>query len=112
MGCNFNCVIVPKKIQTERDLKKFYEEYKDNLLAEYGEEFDGYSGDMAVDDGSLVVKKNLKLEVANDKEIQQEDMEDHWGDLLNLCTGHCEKWGPSIAVRLGGQWAICGAYSD
>jgi hypothetical protein len=77
MGCNFNCVIVPKKIQTVRDLRKFYEEYKDNLLAGYGEDFEGYSGDMAVDDGSLVVKKNLKLETETDEEIKQEDMDDY-----------------------------------
>lgn len=112
MGSSFNCVIVPEKIQKVRDLRKFYEEYKDNLLAEYGEDFEGYSGDLCVDDGHLVVKKDLKLDADSKKELEQKDLEDHWEGLLELCTGHCEKWGPSIAVRLGDQWAICGIYGD
>lgn len=109
MGCSFNCVPVPSKIQKINELKKFYEEYKDNLLREYGEEFEGYSGDLAVDDG-LIIKKNLKIDIK--EEINENNVEDYYEDLLKLCTGHCEKWGPSIAVKAGDQWIICGAYSD
>jgi hypothetical protein len=111
MGCQFNCVIVPEKIQKVRELKKYYEDYKNNLMENCGEDFEGYSGDMCVDDG-LVIKKNLKLEINNKKEIEQKDLEEYYDQLLDLCTDHCEKWGASIAVRLGNQWAICGAYSD
>lgn len=110
MGCAFNYVVVPSKVQKVADLRKFYEEYKENLLEQYGEEFEGYTGDMAVDDGTLVVKKDLKIEAEG--EISQEDAEEYFEELLELCSGHCEKWGPSIAVRLGNQWVICGAYSD
>lgn len=110
MGCAFNYVVVPSKVQEVADLKKFYEEYRDNLLEEYGDEFEGYTGDMAVDDGTLVVKEELKLKAEG--EISQEDAEEYFEELLELCSGHCEKWGPSIAVRLGNQWVICGAYSD
>lgn len=112
MGCAFNCVVVPSKIQKVADLKRFYEEYKDKLLEQYGDEFEGYTGDLAVDDGNLVVKRKLKLDLETDKEICQEDIDDYFDDLLKLCSGHCEKWGPSIAVKLGNQWVICGAYSD
>ena len=113
MGCAFNCVIVPANIQKVGDLKKFYENYRDELIEKHGEEFEGYSGDMAVDDGYLVVKKNLTLQIdSKKKELKQKDLDKYWDKLLELCTGHCEKWGPSIAVRLGSQWVICGAYSD
>lgn len=110
MGCAFDAVVVPKEIQKVADLRKFYAEHKEKLLEEYGEDFDGYSGDMAVDDGNLVVKRKLKLSATG--EISQNDVGDHWDELMELCTGHCKKWGPSIAVRLGDQWVICGAYSD
>lgn len=111
MGCQFNLVIVPHNIQKIKDLENFYEDYKNKLLEEYGEDFEGYSGDLCVDDDSLIIKKELKTTV--EKEIlSQEDYELVYDELLNLCEGHCEKWGPSIAVRINNQWAICGAYSD
>lgn len=110
MGCSFNCVPVPAKIQKVGELRKFYEEYKDKLLEQYGEDFEGYSGDLAVDDGNLVIKKNLKIET--DKELNEDNIGEYWDELLKLCTGHCEKWGSSIAVKAGKQWVICGAYSD
>jgi hypothetical protein len=110
MGCAFNCVIAPNAVQTEEELQRFYEETKTKLLEEYGEDFDGYTGDMAVDDGFLLV---TELQLPHDgPEITQDTIGEHWDGLMELCGGHCEKWGPSIAVRIGGQWAICGAYSD
>ena len=109
MGCAFNTVIVPRTIQKEEDLQKFYEEYKQKLLAQYGEGFEGYSGDLASDDDCLVV---TELKLAYDGPEIAVDDTDHWNELMELCTGHCEKWGPSIAVKIGEQWAICGAYSD
>lgn len=112
MGANFNCVIVPKKIQEEKDLQRFYEDYKDKLFEEYGEEFEGYSGDMAVDDGYLEVKKQLEIKCPKKTELKQKDIDKILSDLLDLCEGHCQKWGPSIAVRVNGQWVICGSYSD
>lgn len=112
MGCAFNCVIVPPEIQKVSDLRKFYKEHKDKLLEEYGEDFEGYSGDMAVDDGNLVVKKKLKLDIETEEPVTQDDVDDYFDDLMKLCSNHCKKWGPSIAIRLGNQWAICGAYSD
>lgn len=112
MGCNFNCVIVPAKIQNEKDLVEFYENYKNKLLEEYGEDFEGYTGNMAVDDDNLIIKNELKLEIKSKKELTQKDFDKYYDQLLELCTGHCEKWGPSIAVKIGKQWAICGAYSD
>jgi hypothetical protein len=111
MGCQFNFVIVPAKIQKDKDLQKYYEDYQEKLMKEYGEEFEGYSGDMAVDDGSLIIKKELKTKVSK-QNLTQKDFDLVYDDLLKLCEGHCEKWGPSIAVRINDQWAICGAYSD
>lgn len=110
MGCSFNCVVVPPGVQKVRDLRKWCDEYRDSLYEKYGEEFEGYTGDMAVDDGNLEVKKNLKLE--REGVLTQEGVGEIYGDLLELCEGHCRKWGPSIAVRVGEQWVICGAYSD
>lgn len=111
MGCSFNLVIVPPEIQKNKDLQNFYEDYKNKLLEEYGEDFEGYSGDMAVDNDELIIKKELKTTV--EKEIlSQEDYDLVYDNLLNLCGNICEKWGPSIAVRINNQWAICGAYSD
>ena len=109
MGCQFNFVIVPPEIQTHDDLEKYYENYKNKLLEEYGEEFEGYSGDMAVDDGSLEIKENLKTTTEKET-LVQEDYDLVYDSLLELCENHCEKWGPSIAVRINNQWAICGAY--
>jgi len=112
MGCSFNAVIVPVKVQSKKDLLKFYEDYRNNLVEEYGgeEEFEGYSGDLASDNGELKIKKNLKIDADEEEEIT--DLENYEDQLLELCEGHCEKWGGSIAVRIGKQWAICGAYSD
>jgi hypothetical protein len=105
MGCAFKAVFVPKKHQTQEQLQEFYSEYQGKLVEEYGEDFEGYSGDIASDSSELVVTE-LKL-----PELPV-DHEGLWDELMELCTGHCEKWGPSIAVRVGDQWAICGAYSD
>jgi hypothetical protein len=53
MGASFNYVIVPKKIQSRKDLKKFYLDTQQKLFEKYGEDFEGYSGDMAVDNGEI-----------------------------------------------------------
>lgn len=110
MGCSFNCVVVPPEVVKVGELRKFCEEYRDGLLAEYGEEFEGYSGDMAVDDGTMVVRKDLRLEYEG--VLKQDDVDGIYAELTSLCEGHCVKWGPSVAVRVGKQWVICGAYSD
>lgn len=111
MGCSFNHVIVPPKVQKDKDLLKFYEEHRQNLIENYGgEEFEGYSGDMASDNGNLIIMKELKLDAEGT--LSQEDVYEYFDELMDLCGKHCVKWGPSIAVRIGGQWVICGAYSD
>lgn len=110
MGCIFNSVVVPPEVQKVKDLRKFYNEYRNNLIDSYGDEFEGYSGDMAVDDGNLVVKKDLKLDFSGT--LTQDALNNISNDLFDLSEGHCKKWGPSIAVRVGNQWVICGAYSD
>lgn len=112
MGANFNCVVVPKKIQEEQDLQDFYNEYRDKLIENYGDEFEGYTGDMAVDDGYLKTIANLEMKFSKKTELKQRDIEKIWSELLELCSEHCEKWGPSIAVRVNDQWVICGSYSD
>ena len=110
MGCSFNCVVVPSSVREVGDLVRFYEDYRDSLLEGYGEDFEGYSGDMAVDDGSLVVRGDLSLDYSG--ELVQEGVGGIWDSLLELVSGACEKWGPSVAVRVGCQWVICGSYSD
>lgn len=113
MGCAFRGVVVPVGVQKVGDLRKFYEEYRDALLEEYGSDFEGYSGDMAVDDGSLEVRKDIVLECPVELTQDLFDSE-YWDGLLEVCEKNdvCEKWGSSVAVRVGGQWVICGSYSD
>lgn len=110
MGCAFNCVVVPPEVQKVGELRKFCEDYRNSLYENYGEDFEGYTGDMAVDDGTLKVRKDLVLEYEGD--LTEEGLGEIYDDLLALCTGVCVKWGPSVAVRVGKQWVICGAYSD
>lgn len=116
MGSAFNYVVVPKKIQAEKDLVKFYEDTKQKLIDEYGgEDFDGYSGDMAVDSG-LEIKENLTLDLPEYKKSLTKNILDKDDDavtkMMDLAYEHVEKWGPSIAIRVNDQWVICGSYSD
>jgi hypothetical protein len=112
MGCSFNCVVVPESVKTQKQLKEFYKKTKEDLILEYGgEDFEGYSGDLAVDSG-LSIRKDLVLRTSEERELTQEDFANNFDELLKLCEGNCEKWGPSIAIRWNNQWAICGAYSD
>lgn len=111
MGCSFNCVIVPAKVQKVDELENFYESYKNKLLKKYGEDFEGYSGDLCVDDG-LKIKSKVKIKIDNKKELKQKDVDYYYDQLIKVTSKHCKKWGPSIAIRLGDQWAICGFYSD
>jgi hypothetical protein len=109
MGCSFNHVVVPDSVKKVGELRKFYTEYRDGLLMDYGEEFEGYSGDMAVDDGSLVVRRDLKL----DYDGGFDDLSEIFDDLVKMCEeAGASKWGPSVAFRVGGRWVICGFYSD
>lgn len=116
MGASFNYVVVPKKIQSEKDLVKFYEDTKQKLFDEYGEDFEGYSGDMAVDNGELEIKENLKLDLPKYKKVLTKNSfnEDYSvvEKMMDLVSDHVEKWGPSIAIRVNDQWVICGSYSD
>ena len=116
MGSAFNYVVVPKKIQAEKDLVKFYEHAKQKLIDEYGgEDFDGYSGDMAVDSG-LEIKENITLDLPKYKKSLTKNILDKDADvvmnMMDLVSEHVEKWGPSIAIRVNDQWVICGSYSD
>ena len=116
MGASFNYVIVPKKIQSEKDLVKFYEDTKQKLFDEYGEDFEGYSGDMAVDNGELEIKEDLKLDLPKYKKVLTKNSFNEDDSvvekMMDLVSEHVEKWGPSIAIRANDQWVICGSYSD
>jgi len=116
MGCEFKVVVVPVGVQEVSDLRKFYEEYRDGLLGSYGSDFEGYSGDMAADDGSLEIRKDIVLECSCSGKLTQKlfDSSAYWKELLDVCEKKevCKKFGPSVAVRVGGQWVICGSYSD
>ena len=116
MGASFNYVVVPKKIQSEKDLVKFYEDTKQKLIDEYGEDFEGYSGDMAVDNGELEIKEDLKLDLPKYKKVLTKNSFNEDGrvveKMMDLVSEHVEKWGPSIAIKVNDQWVICGSYSD
>jgi len=115
MGSNFNYVIVPKKIQTHKDLQKFYEKEKEKLHKKYGEDFEGYSGDMASDSDELEIKENLSIKLTNYKTLTKNSLEKDYDSEMKICKfiqGHAEKWGPSIAIKVNDQWVICGFYSD
>lgn len=115
MGASFNYVIVPKKIQSHEDLQKFYEKEKQKLYDEYGEDFDGYTGDMAVDNDELEIKENLCIKLPHYDTLNKNSLEEDYDSEMEICKlieGHAEKWGPSVAVRVNDQWVICGFYSD
>jgi hypothetical protein len=110
MGSAFNCVVAPKNIKTKKDLKDWYEEYREDLIEEYGgEEFEGYSGDMASDNGELVISKVKVDYEGNDLE---KDIEDMTEKLMEVFEPHVQKWGPSVAIKVGNYWVVGGAYSD
>jgi len=121
MGSSFNFEVVPKAIRLAKDLRKFYEERRDELIKKHGEEeeeFERYSGDMASDNCDLVLRKDLVLELpkfkkdltkkALDKDFEAQDS---IMALLQL-EEDAQKWGPSVAVRVNDQWVIAGFYSD
>lgn len=111
MGCSFNWVAVPEGVSKVVDVRKFYEEYRDRLVFDYGDDFEGYSGDMAVDDGSLVVREDLKLDFGG--VLDEDGVGSIFDDLMRMAgeAGAC-KWGPSVAFWVGTRWVICGFYSD
>jgi hypothetical protein len=48
MGCAFNCIVVPKSVQTREDLQKFFEDTFVDLIEEHGgDDFEGCFGDLA-----------------------------------------------------------------
>jgi hypothetical protein len=115
MGASFNYVVVPKKIQNNLDLQKFYEDTKEKLYKKYGDDFEGYSGDLASDNDELEIKENLFMRLPEYKTIMQKKLDNDYGSVEKICEfiqGHAEKWGPSIAIRVNDQWVICGFYSD
>jgi len=116
MGSQFNYVVVPKKIQKEDKVHAFYEEVSKKLIEKHGgEDFEGYSGDLASDNGELEIKE-LEMQLPkHTKALTQKSLEDDWESvdkMMEFVTGHVEKWGPSIAIKVNDQWVICGSYSD
>jgi len=119
MGANFDIVVVPKKIQTTLDLQKFYEAYRAELVDAYGEDFEGYSGDLAVDNGELEIREDLVLDLPKYKKaLTKNSLNKDYADynpvekMMDLVNDHVKKWEASIAIRVNDQWIICGSYSD
>lgn len=116
MGASFNYVVVPGEIQAEEDLQQFYQDARAKLTEKHGSGNEGYTGDLASDDGELEVKPMLTLTLEDYKKpLHQESFaNDYDADekMQELIADHVEKWGPSIAIRVNGQWVICGFYSD
>jgi hypothetical protein len=116
MGSSFNIVVVPKKIQKTEELQKFYEAYRTKLIDSYGEDFEGYSGDLAVDNGELEIKEDLVLVLPKYKKALTKNSfnKDYTPveQMMDLVSDHVNKWEASIAIRVNDQWIICGSYSD
>lgn len=115
MGASFNYVIVPKKIQKHEDLQKYYEKEKEKLYKKYGEDFEGYSGDMASDNDQLEIKENLCIKLSHYDTLKKNSLKEDYDAEMEICKlieGHAQKWGPSVAVRVNDHWVICGFYSD
>jgi hypothetical protein len=110
MGSAFSCVVVPKNIQNKKDLKNWCKKYREDLIESYGgDNFEGYSGDMASDNGDLIIT-NVKLNYQGQElENNLDEMQDV---LMDVFEPHVEKWGPSVAIKVGDYWVIGGAYSD
>jgi len=111
MGSSFNYVIVPKEIQSKQGLNRWVENYRLALIEEYGGEgcFEGYSGDMASDNGELIVTSEEFNYEGNNLEDDICDME---VELMDIFEPYVKKWGSSVAIRVGNYWVVGGAYSD
>lgn len=83
-------------------------------------EFEGYSGDIASGKPSvLYCSEQFDVTAAEEDLLQQGNdkmqfpYEDAWFKPLRaLLKEQCEKFGPSLCVRINGRWAIMGYYSD
>lgn len=112
MGCNFNVVVVPKKVSSVGDVKKYYKQIRKKL--------DGpYTGTLGSDNGEVVVHEEINLELpgfdasksgAPRFDLDGTDEEEVICDTLQQTEA--EKWGPTIALRVNGRWIFAGFYSD
>lgn len=110
-----------------RKAEACWQEEREECLAE-GEdidadeefEFEGYSGDIASGEPSLLYcSEQFAVTAAEEDLLQQGNdnmqfpYEDAWFEPLRaLLKEQCEKFGPSLCVRINGRWAIMGYYSD
>jgi hypothetical protein len=83
-------------------------------------EFEGYSGDIASGERKLVYVSDEFTVAASEEGLLQDGNDrlqfpcDHaWFDpIRSLLQQRCQKFGPSMCVRINGRWAIMGYYGD
>lgn len=131
MGSRFNVFFADKydaNINEARDCKKSMHAVLKAAVADCiskavelsGDEYDGYSGDIACGEKKLILCK-MEFQIPKRYIHFLENGNDDWGfpydddwfsSIRDYVEEKCEKWGPSIGVRINGRWAIMGFYSD
>lgn len=96
--------------------KKAWCVLKKNEDDEFDEYQFAYTGTIASGEPYLIFS-DLEFQVSEEELAQLEE----WGDgvydeewfkpIRELFEGKCEKWGPSLCVKINGRWAIMGFYS-
>ena len=121
MGSAFNCEMLHSGIETKAELAATYKELRQALIAnaeaEHGE--CAYTGNLAVDDGKLIVSDlGFDLSEGQEQALREYEAwghfpdEDVLGGIQDAVGELTEKWGSSVAVKVNGSWAIMGFYSD
>lgn len=83
-------------------------------------EFEGYSGDIASGEPSLLYCSGEFSVTADEEGLLQQGNDElefpydaaWFKPLREALEKQCKKWGPSLCVRINGRWAIMGYYSD
>ena len=114
--------VITLKIQLciSKNKKRWLVEAAEEGWAEDEWEFEGYSGDIASGENKLIFSDDEFTVTWEQEQLLQNGNPD-WGfpyddewfvPIRTLLEKKCEKWGPSLCVKINGRWAIMGFYSD
>lgn len=112
MGCSFGALALPREIQTPEEVKALYKQLRGD------DDQESNTGDIRSDNGQVVVHEEINLDMPGIEAPEEGGFLDLEGTneeealIKVLQDTEAEKWGPSIALRINGQWFFAGLYSD